>query len=152
MTRITELTVLQAGAIPFRLREGRLEVLLVTASKRRRWIVPKGHREAHQTLREAAVAEALEEAGVRGEASSLPFACWTYEKRGLYHRVELFPLLVTEELPEWEEDGKRLRRWFPAAKALRKLREPELIQAIERLEGTLVETLSGGAVTSVENM
>ena len=32
-----------AGALPFRLRESTLEVLLITALTTRRWIVPKGH-------------------------------------------------------------------------------------------------------------
>ena len=54
----------QASVVPFRIRDGVTEVLLITSRKRKDWILPKGIVEPGQTPQEAAAMEALEEAGV----------------------------------------------------------------------------------------
>ena len=32
----------QSGVIPYRVRKGNLEILLITSRRERRWIIPKG--------------------------------------------------------------------------------------------------------------
>jgi 8-oxo-dGTP pyrophosphatase MutT (NUDIX family) len=55
-----------AAAVCWRPRGEGIEICLVTTSDGQRWTFPKGHREPGETLAQAAVREALEEAGVAG--------------------------------------------------------------------------------------
>ncbi|WP_243663517.1 NUDIX hydrolase [Rhodothermus marinus] len=57
---------MQAGVLPVRQQNGRIEVLLITSRTVGRWILPKGNVKRHQTPIEAALQEAYEEAGIRG--------------------------------------------------------------------------------------
>src|SRR4029450_4311332 len=56
----------QAAVIPYRTRKRRLEVALVTTSRGKGWIVPKGSVDDGERPREAAMREAEEEAGILG--------------------------------------------------------------------------------------
>jgi 8-oxo-dGTP pyrophosphatase MutT (NUDIX family) len=58
-----------AGGVVFRRSaEGRVEVLLVTARRRRdQWVFPKGHIEHGESPEDAAVREVAEEAGVTAD-------------------------------------------------------------------------------------
>src|SRR3546814_20350203 len=40
--------------------------------------------------------------------------------------VEVFPLAVTGQLPQWPEQGQRELRWFPVAEAAKAVDEPDL--------------------------
>ena len=64
----------QSAVIPYRLREGRVEILLITSRKGKRWVVPKGILEPELTPAESAAKEAREEAGVSGRISAAPVA------------------------------------------------------------------------------
>lgn len=55
-----------AGAVVYRRAAGRTEFLLVSARKRDGWVFPKGHVEAGEPPRAAALREVREEAGVEG--------------------------------------------------------------------------------------
>jgi 8-oxo-dGTP pyrophosphatase MutT (NUDIX family) len=59
----------QSGAVPFRVRDGTIEVLLITSLTSGRWIIPKGIIEPPLSSAASAAQEAFEEAGVRGELS-----------------------------------------------------------------------------------
>jgi 8-oxo-dGTP pyrophosphatase MutT (NUDIX family) len=59
----------QSGAVPFRVRDGTIEVLLITSLTSGRWIIPKGIIEPQLSSAASAAQEAFEEAGVRGELS-----------------------------------------------------------------------------------
>jgi 8-oxo-dGTP pyrophosphatase MutT (NUDIX family) len=72
-------TIEQAGAIVVGMRKGNPHVLLITSKRNPEyWLFPKGHVEDGETLEEAALREAEEEAGVRGtlvdRAGSLSFS------------------------------------------------------------------------------
>ncbi|NET56922.1 MAG: NUDIX hydrolase [Symploca sp. SIO2E6] len=69
----------QSGVIPYRLREGITEVLLITSINSKRWIIPKGLVEPGMTPQDSAAKEAWEEAGVIGEV--LPTLMGTYDYR-----------------------------------------------------------------------
>src|SRR3712207_7349402 len=57
----------QVAALPFRIRDGRIEVLLVTSRETKRWLIPKGWPMKGKKPHKAAAQEAEEEAGVKGE-------------------------------------------------------------------------------------
>jgi 8-oxo-dGTP pyrophosphatase MutT (NUDIX family) len=57
----------QFAALPYRIRDSDVEILLITTRKKRRWSVPKGWPIKHSTAQQTAAIEAYEEAGVRGE-------------------------------------------------------------------------------------
>lgn len=135
----------QAGAIPLRRGRDGLEVLLVT-TRSGRWIVPKGMIEPGLSPRQAAQMEALEEAGVRGLVSRRRLGWFEYSKRSRVHRVELFTLLVREQLRDWHESSRRRRRWVPLHTAASLLaHRPALSLVVRRLAKTRRATVAHAA-------
>ena len=67
MNESSDVVIPQSAVIPFRVEDGSPSVLLITSRRRKRWGVPKGLIEEWQTPRDAALEEAYEEAGVRGD-------------------------------------------------------------------------------------
>jgi 8-oxo-dGTP pyrophosphatase MutT (NUDIX family) len=61
--------VVQAGAIVYRTDDG-VRILLVRDTSDKAWVFPKGHVEPQEPLREAALREVQEEAGVLGRVVS----------------------------------------------------------------------------------
>lgn len=108
-----------------------MEFLLVTSSRTRRWIIPKGNIEAHMSPYAAAAQEALEEAGAVGEIGRQPLGVFRYCKalrKGfpVMAKVTVFPLAVVRLLDDWEERSLRERRWFSQSAAVDAIQEPEL--------------------------
>lgn len=108
----------QSAALPYRWRDGVLEVLLITSIKRRRWIVPKGIIEPGLTGQASAAKEALEEAGVAGTMAPEPVGSYHHRKWGGVCNVTVYPLRVTRELDSWEESALRQRRWVSVRDAI----------------------------------
>ena len=50
--------------------------------------------------------------------------------------VEVFPLSVSEELPEWKERKERQRRWFSLGEAAKAVEEPDLRDLIRSFNAT----------------
>ena len=107
----------QAAAVPYRVRDGGAEVLLVTSRTRARWIVPKGAVERGATPPETARAEAFEEAGVRGVIRPNPLGRYHHGRGRRAALVEVYLLHVTDEAGAWPEHDDRARRWVPAPDA-----------------------------------
>ncbi|MAK81656.1 NUDIX domain-containing protein, partial [Phenylobacterium sp.] len=61
----------QAGAVPYRVTDKGVSVLLVTSRRTGRWVFPKGGLMNGRTPWESAAQEALEEAGVEGEVEDV---------------------------------------------------------------------------------
>ena len=129
----------QAGAIPYRMADGEIQVLLVTSRDTGRWVIPTGNHEAHQTARDAAAREAEEEAGVIGIfATTQPLGFVPYIK-GLKSgkkkpaSIEVYPLLVERQKKRWAEKGQRKQEWFSVAEAAQRVDEPALALLIRRL-------------------
>lgn len=57
----------QYGALCWRLKDGKPQVLLITSRRSGRWVLPKGWPMDGLSGPEAALTEAWEEAGVRGK-------------------------------------------------------------------------------------
>ena len=120
----------QAGAMPFLFKNGVLHIVLVTSSSGSRWIVPKGGLEKDMTRQEVALMEAAEEAGAIGALEhGLKTECRMADQRKLH----LYPLRVAVLLPHWPERLMRRRVVLPIYRALLRIRDPELAQAIRRL-------------------
>jgi 8-oxo-dGTP pyrophosphatase MutT (NUDIX family) len=128
----------QSGTVPFRMRDGALEVLLITAVSSDRWIVPKGIVEPHLTPSESAAEEAHEEAGVRGELAG-PVGRFEVRKWGGVCTVEVFLLRVTEIDDQWPEADVRKRRWVPAADAPALVHHDGLRAILERVPQLVAE-------------
>lgn len=104
----------QASAIPFRWRNGELEFCLITSIRARRWGFPKGIIDPGETAVEAALKEAWEEAGLRGEIVSEPLGVYRYEKWGTDLEVAVYLMRVESADDDWLEAGQRDRRWANA--------------------------------------
>ena len=122
----------QSAVIPYRVQDGQLAVLVITASDAERWVLPKGLLEPGLSPAESAAQEALEEAGVRGQVSPASVGTYAYEKWGGVCRVEVFLLRVEEVLDQWQE-MKRIREWVSVAEAAARMREKELQRIVLRV-------------------
>jgi phosphohistidine phosphatase len=119
----------QSAVIPYRVRAGAPEVLLITSSDGRRWGVPKGLLEPGMTPAESAAKEALEEAGVLGQVVAGPLGTYDYEKWGATCRVEVFLLRVDEVLDAWDEPHRQ-RAWLGVEEAAARVSPPGLAALI----------------------
>ncbi|MES9833075.1 MAG: histidine phosphatase family protein [Candidatus Thiodiazotropha sp. L084R] len=124
----------QSSVIPYRIKDGKAEILLVKSSKQKHWVVPKGISEPWMTLQASAAKEALEEAGVEGDVGRDSLGSYTYEKWGSECSVEVYPMLVKQLLPEdkWEE-SHRGREWLSPDKAIERIKQAELKPMIKQL-------------------
>lgn len=128
----------QSAVIPYRVTPDGIKILLITSSRRRRWIVPKGVIEVGLTAAASAAKEAYEEAGIRGEVSRAPIGRYEYPKWGGTCVVSVFLLDVQTILEAWPEASIRQRRWLPVDAAASAVEEPELramILAVPELLG-----------------
>jgi 8-oxo-dGTP pyrophosphatase MutT (NUDIX family) len=111
-------TIEQAGAIIAGLRRGAPAALLVTSRRNPdHWIFPKGHVEPGESLEQAALREAAEEAGIHGTLVG-PAGVLSFADRERTIRVHYFVVVTNDAgTPEF---GRRLR-WFALEEALRHL-------------------------------
>lgn len=129
---------LQVGALCVQQDSGR--VLLVTSRGTGRWIIPKGWPMDGRSVGGAALQEAWEEAGVRGQVDETPFGRYAYDKkltRGLSAPVEVQVHLirVADLAKNFPERKQRQRRWFTPPEAAELVSEPGLAKLIRRLPG-----------------
>jgi ADP-ribose pyrophosphatase YjhB (NUDIX family) len=139
---------LQSGVLAYRrLKNGRLEVLLVKKPLSQNWGIPKGKLEDHLSFPENAAKEAFEEAGVKGLIQQQALGSYKTMKRRGDHEVIIevwvYLLEVTRVARKWPEKATRLVRWFTPTEAERLLREPLLIEHCQKLE-QLVSGASAG--------
>lgn len=133
-------TALQFAALPYRVQDGELSVLLITSRETHRWVIPKGWPEKDMLPHEVAAHEAYEEAGLKGRIASLPFATFEYLKRLENKKrkrctVLVFPLEVQVELDTWPEMHERKRQWMSPAEAASRVAEAGLIHMLTLLTG-----------------
>lgn len=130
----------QIAALPYRTPSDAVgapvQIMLVTSRDTKRWVLPKGNYIPGLSPHAAAAHEAVEEAGVRGLACPTALGSYRYRKTkksgaSLMVDVDVFPILVTHEQDEWEEQAERDRRWFALDAAAVAVDEPDL-QALIR--------------------
>lgn len=122
----------QSGVIPYRKRKGKLELLMVTSTGKKRWVIPKGVKEPHLSSRKSAMKEAWEEAGIRGKVSRPAIGDYRYRKWGGTCTVKVFAMEVSKVVRDWEESF-RDREWFSHREALRRIKGKDLQQIVRRL-------------------
>ena len=126
--------VQQAAVVPYRIRKERLEVALVTTSRGKSWIVPKGSVDEGEAPRDAAIREAEEEAGLLGVVSKKPLGRYLHKNGNGPCRVEVYMMRVTAVLDHWVEERLRRRRWMRVRRAASSVRE-DLRQFVRAVEG-----------------
>src|SRR5688572_20178235 len=124
--RDAPMMIQQSAVIPYRRTDEGLKVLLITSSRRKRWIIPKGLIEPMMSAAESALREAYEEAGIEGDISAAPIGSYMYPKWGTTCVVAVFLLEVRTVLDAWPEAAVRQRRWLPLAAAAEAIEEPDL--------------------------
>ena len=118
--------------IPYRERQGKLEVLLISSRKKKRWVIPKGVKEPELSPQASAAKEALEEAGIQGEVSTRPIGSYQYEKWGGTCTVQVHTMAVAKVLDEWEE-SYRDREWVSLDEAVARVDEGDLKRILRLL-------------------
>ncbi|TAF02408.1 MAG: NUDIX domain-containing protein [Nostocales cyanobacterium] len=131
MSRKTNKVCQQSGVIPYRLRDGKLEVLLITTRKRQSWVIPKGGVCKGMTPPDSAAKEAWEEAGVVGRVNNEKIADYKYSKRGNTYRVHLFWMPVETVLEDWPEANQRERIWLDINHAAMIVKENSLKKILQ---------------------
>ena len=128
----------QAAAIPYRIRKRRLEVALVTTSRGKGWIVPKGSVDDGEGPRQAAIREAEEEAGILGVLARKPLGRYRHVNGDGACRVDVYLMRVTDVREHWLEEDVRQRRWMRIREAAACLRKElrQFVHAVEEVVGT----------------
>ena len=126
MSTRTIVLVEQSGVIPYRIMDGKMEVMLITSSGSKRWVIPKGLIEPNMTPEDSAAKEAWEEAGVLGQVFPNLMGIYEYYKSGCTWQVDVFLLQVETVLDNWPEAYKRKRQWVSIPKAIKRVDEPDL--------------------------
>ncbi len=128
----------QAGVIPFRRREGVIEICLIRNIGRKKWKIPKGFVDSDETIEEAALKEAWEEAGLKGRLVGEPIGSYEYEKWEFELTVTVYLMEVASEDDKWQESRFRERKWSAIETAFAMLKKhpvgPLLDTAAARLE------------------
>lgn len=128
----------QSAVIPFRKRRGKLQILLITSRRKKRWTIPKGVKELDLSPQHSAAKEAMEEAGIAGPVLDNALGTFTYRKWGGVCTVEVFAMVVEKVLDVWDEDD-RDREWLPLDEAIARLDRKGLRQIIRSLPDFLCQ-------------
>jgi predicted NUDIX family NTP pyrophosphohydrolase len=127
----------QFAALPYRMRDNAIEILLITTRKKRRWSVPKGWPIKRKSPRGTASTEAFEEAGVRGSVGSKQIGQFKKlrirKNQPVLCEVAIYPLRVNLEQTDWPEKFERNRIWVNSNDAAKLVTKPGLKRAIKSL-------------------
>jgi len=129
----------QFGALCYRMKKGKPQILLITSRRTRRWIIPKGWPMEGKTPGDSALREAWEEAGVKGRVTGGCLSIYSYTKGisasdKLPCVVMVFPVKVEKLRDEYPEAGQRKRRWMSFKKAAKLVMEPELAHMLKKFD------------------
>lgn len=126
----------QAAAIPYRILDQKLQVLLISSRNGKKWIIPKGIIEKGDSPETTALKETREEAGVEGQLTNGLIGKFSYQKWGGICKVRVFPLLVSKVLDQWDEDFRE-RKWVDVSKALTIVKPKKAASIINKFEKVL---------------
>ncbi|MFV2033654.1 MAG: NUDIX hydrolase [Halocynthiibacter sp.] len=129
----------QFGALCYRIRKDKVQVLLITSRGTGRWVIPKGWPMHNHTPVDTAAREAFEEAGAEGKTIPTCLGIYSYLKEtddgnSQTCVVALFPLKVKRMQSAFPEAGQRKRNWLSPAKAAALVDEPDLAQIIRAFD------------------
>lgn len=123
----------QSAIIPYRLEEGKLEILLITSIRKKKWIIPKGFIEFNLSAFESAKKEAFEEAGVIGTNETIELGSFTIKKYGGRTNIVVYSMEVEKFKDDYPEKNLRKRKWYSVEEAIETISIPEVIKMIEIL-------------------
>jgi 8-oxo-dGTP pyrophosphatase MutT (NUDIX family) len=123
----------QSGVIPYRRKNGKLEVLLVTSIKKGNWIIPKGFIEYHLSPFQSAKKEAFEEAGLKGGNGTKILGSYKVKKNGSELLTKIYSMKVTRVFKDYPEKNLRKRKWFSISDAAKKVEIDEVARMIRKL-------------------
>jgi 8-oxo-dGTP pyrophosphatase MutT (NUDIX family) len=127
----------QFAALPYRMRDDDVEILLITTRKKRRWSVPKGWPIRRNTPQQTAATEAYEEAGVHGANGNRRIGQFRIRRlkkdQPVMCDVQIFPLKVKSQRRDWPEKHERSRVWMAPRKAAKLVNKAGLRRAIKAL-------------------
>ncbi|MBN3869756.1 NUDIX hydrolase [Nostoc sp. JL33] len=112
----------QSGVIPYRVNNGKIEILLITTRNFQDWVIPKGDIPNGMSPPDSAAKEAWEEAGVIGQVDANELGTYKYRKRGKSYRVKMYLLPVDMLSEDYPEASKRKRQWVEVSKAIRRVK------------------------------
>src|SRR6476660_4350906 len=111
MTRKVSKVFKQSGVIPYRVNNGKIEILLITTRNFQHWVIPKGDIPNGMSPPASAAKEAWEEAGVIGQVDTNELGTYKYRKGGKSYRVKMYLLPVEMLSEDYPEASKRKRQW-----------------------------------------
>jgi phosphohistidine phosphatase len=123
----------QAAALPILETEEGTKVILISTQKGK-WTLPKGVIDPGDSPHEAALREALEEAGLEGEIHPKEFARFKQKKWGGKCTIRVHILKVSVMLEEWPEKSTRKRILLPLNQSINKIVNRQK-PVIEKLRG-----------------
>ena len=129
----------QFAALPWRMIDESVEVLMITSRISRHWLIPKGWPMPGKSDAAAAAQEAFEEAGIRGGVSSHAIGAYSYDKLRpgagpVPCVVNVYSLRVETELSDWKEASTRERRWMKLGEAASLAFEPGLADLLASID------------------
>jgi len=127
----------QSAVIPYRKKDGELQILLITSIRKKKWIIPKGFIEFNLSAFESAKKEAYEEAGIIGANETIELGNFKIDKYGGDVLIKVYSMEVVEEHEDYSEKNLRKRKWFSLDEAVKKIETPEIANMIKKLETKL---------------
>ncbi|MBC1224592.1 NUDIX hydrolase [Nostoc sp. UCD121] len=119
MSRKVSKVFKQSGVIPYRVNNGKVEILLITTRNFQHWVIPKGDIPNGMSPPASAAKEAWEEAGVIGQVDTNELGTYKYRKGGKSYRVKMYLLPVEMLSEDYPEASKRKRQWVEVTTAIR---------------------------------
>jgi len=123
----------QSAIIPYSIKDGELQILLITSIRKKKWIVPKGFIEFNLSAFESAKKEAFEEAGVIGTNETIELGSFTIKKYGGRTNIVVYSMEVEKIKDDYPEKNLRKRKWYTVEEAVDIVSIPEVVEMIETL-------------------
>ena len=123
----------QSAIIPYSIKDGELQILLITSIRKKKWIIPKGFIEFNLSAFESAKKEAFEEAGVIGTNETIELGSFTIKKYGGLTNIVVYSMEVEKFKDDYPEKNLRKRKWYSVDEAIETVSIPEVVKMIEIL-------------------
>jgi 8-oxo-dGTP pyrophosphatase MutT (NUDIX family) len=123
----------QSAIIPYSIKDGELQILLITSIRKKKWIIPKGFIEFNLSAFESAKKEAFEEAGVVGTNETIELGSFTIKKYGGLTNIVVYSMEVEKFKDDYPEKNLRKRKWYSVEEAVETVSIPEVGNMFQKL-------------------
>lgn len=127
----------QSGVIPYKVENNKLQVLLISSNRKKKWVIPKGYIDYNMSPFESAKKEAFEEAGIIGSNETIELGSYSRKKGEKESTVKVFSMKVEEQLEEYPEKDLRRRIWLDVDDAVKLVNNETLKEIIKNLSTLL---------------